>query len=73
MYITKMYKVNEDGFCKITGNPKPESEILEVLDILNAEEGLTLFKGEEVIGNSVWLHDGDVKENYTEKEYKEEL
>ena len=39
------------------------------MDILNAEDGMTLIRiqDEEYVGNSVWLHDGDVQENYREE------
>jgi hypothetical protein len=43
------------------------------MDILNAEEGCELVRKSdgENVGNSVWLHDGDVQENYEEVEAQE--
>lgn len=70
MYITQVYKYEENGIVYVGGNPPQDATILETMDILNAEDGYILIRksdGEDM-GNSVWLHDGDVQENYTEKE-----
>ena len=51
-----------------------DAEILETMDILNAEEGFELYRksdGED-IGNSVWLRNGDTQNNYVEFKEKKE-
>ena len=74
MYITQKYKYKKDGIVYVGGNVPEGAEILETLDILCAEEGYDLIRisDEENMGNSVWLRDGDVQENYKEVEHKEE-
>lgn len=74
MYITQEYKYRKDGIVYVGGNVPEGAEILETLDILCAEEGYDLIRisDEENMGNSVWLRDGDVQENYKEVE-KEEI
>lgn len=69
MYITKCYKCEKDGVIRVCGDVPDGATILETMDILNAEYGMTLIliKDEEYVGNSVWLHDGDVQENYREE------
>ena len=69
MFITQVYKYEKDGIVYV-GSEVPEgAEILEAMDILNVEEDFDLIRisDEENIGNSVWLHDGDVQENYKEE------
>lgn len=73
MYISNMYKYEKDGIVYVAGEVPEGAELLETLDILTAEDGYDLIRiadGENV-GNSVWLHNGDVKENYREEEQKE--
>lgn len=73
MYITQSYKYEKDGIVYVSGNVPEGATILETLDILCAEDGYELERiadGENV-GNSIWLHDGDVMENYTEIEQTE--
>ena len=72
MYITQCYKYKYDGIVYVGGQVPDGAEILETMDILNAEESFELVHKSdcEKVGNSVWLHDGDVQENY--KEVKDE-
>ena len=68
MYITNVYKYEKDGIVYVGGEVPEGAEILETMDILNAEDGYDLIRisdGENV-GANIWLHDGDVKENYIE-------
>lgn len=70
MYMTQMYKYEIDNVICISSYIPDEAIVLEFLDILTAEEGYDLFRisdGENV-GNSIWLHDGDIQENYKEVE-----
>lgn len=70
MFITQYYKYKYNGIIYVDGQVPEGAEILEIMDILNAEKGFDLIRisNEENIGNSVWLHDGDVQENYREVE-----
>ena len=73
MYISETYKYQKDGIVYV-GEEVPEgAEILETMEILNAEDGYDLIRihDEENMGSSVWLHDGDVQENYREEEHEE--
>lgn len=70
MYITQSYKYEYNGIVYVSANVPEGATILETMDILNAEDGYILIRksdGEDM-GNSVWLHDGDTQENYTEQE-----
>ena len=69
MYISQVYKYEKDGIVYVGGNVPEDATILETMDILNAEEGYELVRKSdgENVGNSVWLHDGDVQENYREE------
>lgn len=69
MFITQSYKYEKDGIVYVGGNVPEGATILETMDILNAEEGFELVRKSdgENVGNSVWLHDGDVQENYREE------
>lgn len=69
MYITQCYKYELNGIVYVGGQVPEGATILETMDILNAEEGYDLIRisDEENMGNSVWLHDGDVQENYREE------
>lgn len=73
MFITQTYKYKKDGIVYVGGDVLEGATILETMDILNAEEGYMLIRksDQEDIGNSVWLHDGDVQENYEEKEVED--
>ena len=73
MFITETYKYQKDGIVYV-GREVPEgAEILETLEILNAEEDYDLIRIEdnENMGSSLWLHNGDVKENYSEEKHEE--
>lgn len=74
MYITQTYKYEYNGIVYVSAEVPEGATILETMDILNAEEGYELqrkYDGENM-GNSVWLHDGDTMDNYTEIEQQEE-
>ena len=74
MYITQTYKYRYNDIIYVGGEVPEGAEILETLDILNAEEGYDLIRiiDDENMGNSVWLKDGDIKENYREEIAEEE-
>lgn len=73
MFITQCYKYKYNDIIYVGGQVPEGAEILETIDILNAEEGFDLIRiaDEENVGNSVWLHNGDVQENYREEEHQE--
>ena len=73
MYITQYYKYEKDEIVYVGGDVPEGATILETMDILNAEEGFDLIRisDEENMGSSVWLHNGDVQENYREEEHQE--
>lgn len=70
MFISEVYKYKIDGIVYVGGEVPEGAEILETMTILNAEEGFELIRiaDNENVGNSVWLKDEDVQENYKEKE-----
>ena len=74
MFITQTYKYENDGIVYVGGNVPEGATILETMDILNADDGYELVRKSdgENVGNSVWLHDGDVQENYIEVEAQED-
>lgn len=74
MYITETYKYRKDGIVYVGGNVPEGAEILETLEILNAEDGNDLIRiyNNENVGSSIWLRNDDVKENYKEEKHKEE-
>ena len=75
MYITQVYKYELDGIVYAGALEVPEgATLLETMDILNADDGYELqrISDGENVGNSIWLHNGDVQENYTEVESQEE-
>ena len=74
MFITQTYKYKYNGIVYVGGQVPEGAEILETMDILNAEDGYTLIRkaDSEDIGSSVWLRDGDTKDNYGEKEINDE-
>jgi len=69
MFITQCYKYKYNGIVYVGGEVPKGAEILETMDILNAEEGYDLIRisDDENMGSSVWLHNGDVQENYREE------
>ena len=74
MFITQTYKYKYYGFVYVGGEVPDGAEILVTMDILNAEDGYDLIRiaDSENVGSSVWLRDGDTKDNYGEKEIKDE-
>lgn len=69
MYIKATYKFEKDGVKGLACGYKPtEGEILEVYQILYAEPGYELYKGDEVVGAAIALAEGESKADYTEKE-----
>ena len=69
MYIVESYKYRKNGIVYISGNVPEGAEIIETMEILNAQEGYDLIRisdGENVSSN-IWLRNGDVKENYKEE------
>lgn len=68
MFITQVYKYEKDGIIYVGGKVPEGAEILEIMDILNAEEGFELVRksNAENIGVNIWLKDGDTEDNYTE-------
>lgn len=69
MFHTECYKYEKDGIVCVGGDLPDGATLLETMDILNADEGKTLIRtsDEEDVGSSVWLHDGDVQDNYREE------
>lgn len=57
-----------NGIEYVSGTLPENATLTEILNILNADEGYELVKNGERIGTSVWLHDGDSQENYSEVE-----
>ena len=74
MFITQTYKYKYNGIVYVGGEVPDGAEILETMDILNAEDGYDLIRiaDSENVDSSVWLRDGDTKDNYGEKEIKDE-
>lgn len=69
MQIKITYKGIKDGFIGYYCGFRPDGiEIIEEMPILYAEDSYELkcISNGENVGNSIWLHDGDVMENYTE-------
>lgn len=73
MFITANYKYKYNDIIYVGGEVPDGAEILDIMTILNAEEGYDLIRiiDEENMGSSIWLRDGDVQENYREEEIKE--
>lgn len=72
MYITQCYKHELNGIVYVGGNLPEGAEIIENMDILNAEQGYELVRksDKEDVGNSIWLHNDDTQDNYEEVEEK---
>ena len=70
MYIVQYFKYEKDNVIGVSVEVPDGATILETMDVLFAEEGYDLIRisDEENMGNSVWLRDGDVQENYKEEE-----
>lgn len=73
MYITETYKYIKDGIVYVGGEVPDDATVLETMDILNAEDGYDLIRiaNNENMGSNVWLHNGDVQENYREEKHEE--
>lgn len=73
MFITQYYKYKYNDIIYVGGQVPEGAEILEIMDILNAEDGFDLVRKSdgENVGSSVWLKDGDSQDNYTEQEHDE--
>lgn len=73
MYITETYKYKHNGIVYVGGEVPEGAEILETLEILNAEDGYDLIRirDEENMGANVWIRPGDLVENYREEEHIE--
>jgi hypothetical protein len=69
MFITQCYKYKYNGIVYVGGEVPEGAEILETMNILNAEEGYDLVRisDNENVGSNIWLKDGDVQENYREE------
>ena len=69
MFITQVYKYEYNDIVYVGGDVPQEATILETMNILNSEEGFELVRKSdgENVGNSVWLRNGDVQENYKEE------
>lgn len=74
MYINQTYRYRKDGIIYIRSTVPEGAEVLETMDILNAEEGNDLIRisDDENMGSSLWLKNGDVKENYKEVKQEDE-
>lgn len=67
MYITQMYKYKKDNITYIRGQLPEDAILLEMMDILTAEDGYELeniLTGERT--GSLWLKEGDSQDNYRE-------
>lgn len=75
MFITQCHKYKYNGIVYVGGDVPEGAEILETMDILNAEDGFELIRiaDEENVGTSVWLRNGDTQDNYTEREDEPEM
>ena len=74
MFISEVYKYENNGIVYVGGEVPESAEILETMNILNAEEGNDLIRisdGENV-GANIWLRDGDVKKNYREEKHNDD-
>ena len=75
MYISNMYKYEKDGIVYVAGEVPEGATLIETMDILNAEQGNDLVRiiDSENVGPNIWLHNGDVQDNYREEEHKENI
>lgn len=72
MFITQCYKYKYNGIVYVGGQVPEDAEILESMDILNAENSYDLIRksDDENVGANIWLKDGDVQDNYKEVEHQ---
>lgn len=73
MFITQSYKFELDNIVYVGANVPEGAEILETLNILNAEEGFELVRKSDSknVGANIWLREGDSQDNYEEVERQE--
>lgn len=73
MKIVQYYKYEKDSIIGVSTEVPEGADILETMDVLTAETGYGLIRisDNENVGSSIWLHNGDVQENYREEERKE--
>lgn len=73
MYIVQYFKYEKDNVIGVSMNVPEGATILETMDILYADNDKDLVRvsDDENVGSSIWLKNGDVKENYKEVEHKE--
>lgn len=70
MYITQIYKYKKDNIVYVGGEIPSGAEILETMNILNAENGYDIVNtvSKNSLGTSIWLKDNDTIDNYIEVE-----
>jgi hypothetical protein len=68
MFLSEVKKYRKDNIVYVGGEVPEGAEVLETMDILNAEEGYDLIRKSDGgnVGSSIWLKDGDTEENYIE-------
>lgn len=73
MYISNMYKYEKDGITYVAGEVPEGATIIEVMDILNAEDGYDLVRKSDLenVGANIWLRNGDTQDNYMEVIHEE--
>lgn len=73
MYMVQYFKYEKDNVIGVSMNVPEGATILETMDILYADNNKDLVRisDDENVGSSIWLKNGDVKENYKEVEHKE--
>lgn len=73
MNIVQYFKYEKDNVIGVSMNVPEGATILETMDILYADNNKDLVRisDDENVGLSIWLKNGDVKENYKEVEHKE--
>ena len=73
MFITQCYKYKYNEIVYVGGEVPEGAEILETMDILNAEDGYTLIckSNKKDVGSSIWLRNDDTQDNYIEKEIQQ--
>ena len=74
MQVENSYYIERNGidiWLKQGVEPEPTDTVLEVRQVLLADEGKVLVKDGQEVGMAIWLQNGDIKENYTEIDYVE--
>ena len=74
MYIIESYKYKKDGITYVANSVPYGAKILQVLEILCAEDEheLQRISDSRSVGNEIWLHDGDSAKNYIEVKVDDE-